>query len=229
MGTKITWWGHSTYFIETENAKIVVDPYLNENPLATVRAEEVVADYILLTHGHFDHIADALEIAQKNDALIVANFEISHWFNTTHKYEKTVVLNTGGIISFPFGKVEMTHAVHGSQMPDGAYGGSAGGLVVYTNEGSYYFAGDTSLFLDMELIGNRGIDTAFLPIGGQFTMGPEDAVEAVKFLRPRLVVPNHYDTWDTIKQDPHAFVKEVEEKTQAQGSVYKPGDIVVDC
>jgi L-ascorbate metabolism protein UlaG (beta-lactamase superfamily) len=225
MPTKLTWLGHSALAIETGGHRLLVDPFLNDNPSATVKAEEVEADYILLTHGHFDHVADASSIAQRTGATVVANFEVAEWMKGQGvAAEKAIGMNPGGGVKLPFGRVKMTIAHHSSSLPDGSYGGVAGGYLLALNGARIYVAGDTGLFLDMKLIGLSGLDLAVLPIGDLFTMGPEDSIEAVKMLSPKRVVPCHYNTWPPIQQDVDAWDRLIQRETAAQPVVLAPGE-----
>lgn len=217
MGITITWHGHATYSLDVNGTKIMVDPFLKGNsPVAVKTADEVGEfDYILLTHGHGDHIADALPIAQRTGATIIANFEIVGWLNG-QGYEKTHPQHIGGGFKHPFGYLKMTPALHGSGLPDGSYGGNPGGFMLKTGEQNIYIAGDTALFSDMKLIGDHGIDLAILPIGDNFTMGPDDAILATRFLRPKQVIPCHYNTFGWIMQDPNAWAERVKTETDAE-------------
>jgi L-ascorbate metabolism protein UlaG (beta-lactamase superfamily) len=205
---------------------VLLDPFLDDNPAASVRADEVPAHYILVSHGHFDHVADVEKIARRTAATVISNFEICQWLGgkgiqTTH------AMNIGGAHAFPFGRVKMTIAQHTSMLPDGSYGGVAAGFLVYLPEGNVYFACDTGLFYDMRLIGEEGIALAALPIGDNFTMGPDDALRAVKLLNPQRVVPVHRDTWPLIAQDAAAWARRVSAETSAAPVVLEPGGKIV--
>ena len=203
---RLTYLGHSTVLVETKQARIIIDPYLNDNPAAKIKAADVTCDYILVSHGHDDHSGDALEIAKRCGATIVANFEIAEYFGA--QGAKTHGMNPGGAHQFPFGKVKLTLAHHTSSMNAGLnpiYMGVPCGILVTADGKTLYHAGDTALFMDMQLIGRAGLDLALLPIGDNFTMGPEDALTALDFLKPKLAVPIHYNTWPPIAQDPHQF------------------------
>ena len=203
---KLTYFGHSCFLLETAKARLIFDPFLNENPLSPIKAASVDCDYVLLSHGHDDHSGDALEIAQRCGATIVANFEIAEYFAA--KGAKTHGMNPGGGFNFPFGRVKLTLAHHTSSLEAGLhpiYLGVPCGILVQADDKMLYHAGDTALFLDMQLICRAVIDVALLPIGDNFTMGPEDAVTALDFLKPKVAVPIHYNTWPIIAQDPVAF------------------------
>lgn len=223
MSLQLTWLGHATWLLQTSNHKILIDPFIGDNPSSTVSVGEIDADHILLTHGHFDHVADAAEIANRCNAMLVANYEIATWFAEKHGVKNTLGMNLGGAATLPFGKVKMTLAWHSSQLPDGSYGGNPGGYIVEIDSKKLYFAGDTALFTDMVLIGSTGLDAAVLPIGDLFTMGPEDSIEATKLLKPKMVIPAHYNTWPPIEQDAAAWSKLVEQKTSAKPVVPQVG------
>ena len=224
MPTEITWLGHSSFALRTSNHDVLVDPYLDDSPTAPIKADNVAADTILLTHGHFDHVSDAVAIAKRTGAVVVANFEIGEWLKTQGVAEdKIVAMNTGGSALLPFGKVKMTWAQHSSSLPDGTYGGVAGGFVLHLPEGRVYFAGDTAVHLDMKLIGVGGLALAVLPIGDLFTMGPNDTMEAIAFLSPKRVIPCHYNTWPPIQQDAEAWAERVRLHTTAEPIVLQPG------
>jgi L-ascorbate metabolism protein UlaG (beta-lactamase superfamily) len=196
---------------------------LSENPVASADPRQVQADYILLSHGHGDHVGDTLAIAKRTGATVIANAEMCGWL--TKKDMKTHGQHLGGGYQHPFGYLKLTMALHGSGLPDGSYGGNPAGFLLTTLEGhKIYMACDTGLFGDMRLIGEEGLDLAVLPIGDNFTMGPDDALRAVKLLEPRHVIPIHYNTWDLIAQDPHAWAGRVQRETSAQVHVLKPGE-----
>ena len=226
MTTEVTWLGHASFEITTESHTILLDPFVTDNPSATVTAAELTADYILLTHAHFDHVADAAEIANRTSATLIAPVETATWFEQTQAVENTIGLNLGGGIQLPFGHVRMTIAHHSSSLPDGSYGGNPGGYILTLPAGKIYFAGDTALFMDMELIGRQGIDLAVIPIGDHFTMGPQDAVEAVKMIQPRRVIPSHYNTWPPIAQDATQWGEQVSRETDAQPILLEVGETV---
>ncbi len=224
MTTKLTWYGHATLGLETNGYKLLIDPFFTDNPSASTTADKVEADYILVSHGHGDHVGDAVAIAARTGATAIANFEIATWL-AGQGVEKTHPQHLGGGFQHPFGYLKLTLALHGSALPDGSYGGNPAGFLLTTNDGKkIYMAQDTGLFGDMSLIGDEGIDLAVLPIGDNFTMGPDDALKAVKFLRPRAVIPIHYNTWDLIAQNPNNWADEVQAKTQAKVVVLKAGE-----
>jgi L-ascorbate metabolism protein UlaG (beta-lactamase superfamily) len=226
MSTVLTWLGHCTWSIKTAGQTILLDPFLDENPAAPVKSEEVEADFILVSHGHFDHVADVAAIAHRTGATVVAIYEIAEWFSNKHGVKSTLGMNIGGGVDLPFGRVKLTPALHSSQLPDGCNGGNPGGFLLTLPEGKIYFACDTGLFSDMRLIGAAGIDLAVLPIGDLFTMGPDDSIEAIRLIQPRRVVPSHYNTWPPIAQDAQAWAQRVRQETAAEPLVLPPGGTV---
>jgi len=226
VATEITWLGHSCFAIRTADGHdLLVDPFLDDSSTAPVKAVDVAADFILLTHGHFDHVGDAIAIATRTGATVVANFEIGEWLKRQGIAEDQVVaMNLGGSFEMPFGRIKMTPAVHSSSFSDGSYAGSAAGFILELEDKRLYLAGDTALTLDMKLIGLAGIDLAVLPIGDMITMGPDDAIEAIKLLNPRRVLPCHYDTWPPIRQDAQAWADRVRSHTAADPVILKPGE-----
>jgi len=221
--TTLTWYGHATLGLETAGKNLLIDPYFTGNPTASTTADKVTADYILITHGHGDHVGDTVAIARRTGATVVSNAEISSWLGKQGL--KTHSQHLGGGHAFPFGYLKLTLALHGSGLPDGANGGNPVGFLLTTNDSQrLYIAGDTGLFGDMKLIGDEGIDLAVLPIGDNYTMGPDDALKAVKLLTPKHVIPYHYGTWDLIAQDPNIWAERVRKETKSQVHVLKPGD-----
>jgi L-ascorbate metabolism protein UlaG (beta-lactamase superfamily) len=224
MSTKLTWYGHAALGLETGGYSLLVDPFLSGNPAATISPAQVKADFILLTHGHGDHLGDTLAIAKRTGAVVISNFEISQWLDGKG-VKKTHGQHLGGGFKHPFGYLKLTLALHGSAMPDGSYGGNPAGFLLTTNDGQkLYLAGDTGLFYDMKLIGEEGLDLAVIPIGDNFTMGPDDALRAVKLLQPKHVVPIHYNTFELIAQDSTSWAKRVQQETGAQVHVLRPGE-----
>lgn len=223
MSIELTWLGHATWLINDGNHRILLDPFLNDSPTAPQKASEVDADFILVSHGHFDHVADVAEIANRCDAMVIAGFEVAEWFANQHDVKKTIGMNIGGSLSLSFGSVKMTPAIHSSQMPDGAYGGVAGGFLVMLGDRTLYFACDTALFSDMQLLRDKGIDAAILPIGDLFTMGPRDSVTATNYLNPKQVLPTHYNTWPPIEQNAENWAEMVRAGATAEPVVLQPG------
>ena len=203
----VTYFGHSCFQIELGGANILFDPFIRPNPLAAqIDVEKILPDYLLITHGHNDHLADAEEIAHNSNAFIVANWEICTWFserglNLTHP------MNCGGTFQTPFGSITMTQAVHSSSLPDGSYGGNPTGDVIHAGDRCLNYAGDTDLFSDMQLIAKRHQpEVAFLPLGDTFTMDVISACEAAIFLNVKRVIGMHYDTFASIKIDHQAAI-----------------------
>jgi L-ascorbate metabolism protein UlaG (beta-lactamase superfamily) len=224
MPCELTWLGHASWQLKTSEHTILVDPFLDDSPTAPVKSADVSADFILVSHGHYDHIADAAKIANRTGALVVSNYEITTWLTKHHQVQSTLGGNLGGAAELPFGRVKLTLAFHSSSLPDGSNGGNpCGFLITLKDSRKIYFACDTGLFGDMALIGSGGLDMAVLPIGDLFTMGPDDALEAVKLLQPRRVVPSHFGTWPPIAQDPQKWAERVRAETNSEPIVLKPG------
>jgi L-ascorbate metabolism protein UlaG (beta-lactamase superfamily) len=228
MTTHVRWLGHACLLLETAGKRVLIDPFLTGNPAAAARADEVAADFILISHGHGDHVGDAVAIAQRTGATVIANYEISEWLKKQGLKEgKVHGQQHGGGYGHPFGRVKLTLAFHGSALPDGSYGGNPCGFLIYTKDGKkIYDAADTGLFGDMRLIGEEGLDLAILPIGDNYTMGPDDALRAVKLLQPKKVLPIHYNTWPLIAQDGAAWAARVRAETKAEVVVLKPGEVL---
>ncbi|RMG67402.1 MAG: metal-dependent hydrolase [Calditrichaeota bacterium] len=205
---RLTYLSHAGFIVEGGGSRIVFDPFLTGNPLAKAKPGDIQADYIILTHGHGDHLGDTLDIAKANNATVIAVFELANY--CAARGANVHPMHIGGAYNFPFGRVKFTIAHHGSSAPDGTYTGNPAGVLLTMDGKTLYHAGDTALFLDMKLIGEmNNIDLALLPIGDNFTMGIDDAVKAVEFLRPQLSIPIHYKTFDVIDVDPNEFVEKV--------------------
>lgn len=204
---KLTFHGHATFSIETDDGThLVIDPFFNDNPHFEGSLDDIEADFILITHGHFDHVADLLPLAERTGATVIASFEIAKYLETRDITASPQ--HIGGGVDYPFGYVKMTAALHGGmvELPGAeSFTTNPAGLLIRLNGGQrLHHAGDTGLHTDMQLLKGK-VDVAILPIGDRFTMGPEDAVTAVDFIEPKVVIPCHYDTWPPIEQDAEAF------------------------
>jgi L-ascorbate metabolism protein UlaG (beta-lactamase superfamily) len=204
---KFTYYGHSCFQVETSGVKLLFDPFITPNPKAKgIDISKLKPDFILLSHAHFDHVADAVAIARQSGATVIANFEIINWVKS-QGIENTHAFNTGGNKRFDWGNVKMVYALHSSSLPDGSYGGVAGGFVIETEDINFYYAGDTALSVEFQLIGDW-YDLAFavLPIGDNFTMGSEDAIVCSDMIDCDKIIGVHYDTFPVIEID-HEEVK----------------------
>lgn len=223
---KATYYGHSVVLVETNGKKILFDPFITGNGQCNISADDVEADAIILTHGHNDHVGDTVPIAKRNDSLVIGLAEVATYLGwqglNTHP------MSIGGAHEFDFGKVKFTQAFHGSSFTEDenkniVYLGMPAGVLLTAEGKTIYHAGDTGLFSDMKMIGERNsIDLAFLPIGDNFTMGPEDAAVAAEWLQAKVVVPIHYNTFPVIEQDPEKFVQQL----KGEGKVLKSGESI---
>lgn len=221
---KLTYYGHSCFAVQVKNRAVLFDPFITPNELAkAVDINKVAADYILISHGHVDHIADAVAIAKRTNATIVGNFEVATWCQKQGA-PKVHPMNHGGAHTFDFGRVKYVSAIHSSSFPDGTYAGNPGGFVVESEDGNFYFSGDTALTMDMKLIGEATkLKFAALCIGDNFTMGTEDAIKAANMVGVSEVLGVHYDTFPPIKIDHAAAIA----KFKAAGKtlhLMKPGE-----
>lgn len=203
---KATFLGHSCFLLEIGGYKLILDPFIRPNELTKglIDFTSLQADYILLSHGHWDHTADAEDLLKQTGATLIANWEICSYYQKLG-IEKVHPMNTGGKWPFDFGTLRLTPAVHSSSFPDGSYAGSANGFIIETDAAAYYYSGDTDLFTDMHLIGERyKIKAAFLPIGDNFTMGYEEALNAAKWLKTNKIIGMHFDTFPYVAIDKQA-------------------------
>ena len=223
MSFTFTWFGHATLGLETGGFRLLIDPFFSGNPVASTTADQVAADYILVTHGHGDHVGDTVAIAKRTGATAISNAEIAGWLKKQGVASHGQ--HIGGGFHYPFGYLKLTPALHGSALPDGSNGGNPAGFLLTTLEGQkIYMAGDTGLFGDMQLIGDEGLHLAVIPIGDNYTMGPDDALRAVHLLRPQHVIPIHFNTFDLIQQDAAAWCARVAAETVAQVHLLMPGE-----
>lgn len=222
MTTTLTYYGHSAFLLQTAGRSVLIDPFFTGNPQAPISAADVQADYIVITHGHGDHVGDAVEIAKRTHAMVISNHEISNWLKA-QGVKRTHDMHIGGSHRFSFGILKLTIAHHGSMLPDGSCGGSPAGLLFQTEAGNIYHAGDTGLFGDMALIGEAGLKLAILPIGDNYTMGPADSLRAIRLLQPEIVMPCHVNTFPVIEQDVAAWSDQVRKSSSARPVVLQPG------
>ncbi len=221
---KVTFHGHATCSIQTDDGtRLVIDPFFDENPACTVSVAEVEADYILISHGHWDHIADAIPLGKRTGATVIATYEVATYLESQGL--KTSPHSIGGGVTYPFGYVKLTPALHGGivQLPGGeGFTSLPAGFLINLNGGKrFYHSGDTALLMEMQLLKGR-VDVAMLPIGDRYTMGPEDAVRAIEFIEPEVVIPMHYNTWPPIAQDAHAFRAAVGKRARVE--ILAPGE-----
>lgn len=218
-----TWYGHSTFSLDIDGYMVLIDPFLTHNPLTTVEPDSLNPDLVLLSHAHEDHVADAMSILQRSGATVVCNFEMGNWYSANGLSEEQIFRgNPGGSFHNDRLSVKFVKAFHSSSFGDGTYGGQPNGFIITIGDAKLYFAGDTSLFGDMRLIGEEGIHTAFLPIGDVFTMGVDDSIRAVQMLDCAHVVPMHYNTFQPIQQDVAAWAERINRETNAGPIVLDP-------
>jgi len=208
---KLTYLSHSAFILDDGTYRLTIDPFLTGNPSAPLKAEEITVNYVVITHGHGDHLGDGFSIAKKNGATVIAVNELANY--AAENGVQAHNMHIGGGHAFPFGRLKFTIAHHGSSSPEGRYMGEPAGVIISMGGKSVYHAGDTGLFYDMKLIGEMNpLDVALLPIGDNFTMGIDDAVKAAELLNPKLVVPMHYNTFPVIQADPEEFAAKVRAK-----------------
>lgn len=226
----ITYYGHSCFCVEVAGKKLLFDPFITPNSLAdSVDISVIKPDYILLSHGHADHVADVETITLQSDATLIGNYEVIQWFSAKG-IGRVVPMNSGGSCRFDFGRVTCTPAVHSSSMPDGSYGGQPGGFLIESSEsdeGAFYYSGDTALTYEMKLIAAMGpLRFAALCIGDHFTMGVRDAATAAEWLACQEILGVHYDTFPSIKID-HAEAKEIFNKQGKTLHLLTPGKGII--
>lgn len=223
---ELTYLGHSAFQLDDGQHTVLIDPFMSDNPACSTSREEVSPDTILITHAHNDHVGDTVAIAKRTGAKVIATHELATWLGD-QGVENAVGGNHGGTIAFPGGTAKFTLAWHTSsyRMPDGTFvaPGVPAGFVIRFGGKTIYAAGDTALFLDMQLIGDEELDAALLPIGDHFTMGPDDALKAVTFLHPKVVIPCHCNTFPAIQQDKDKFRTRVEAETKSKVLLLEPG------
>lgn len=229
MSLTITWHGQSAFSLDDGATSVLIDPFISGNPVSTTDPDSLNPSTIILTHAHNDHVGDTVAIARRTGATVIATFELANYIGS-QGVQNVNGGNHGGTVAFEGGTTKFTPAWHTSsyEAPDGSVvaPGIPAGHVIRFGGKTIYHAGDTALFLDMQLIGEEGIDVAILPIGDHYTMGPKDAVRAVKMLNASTVIPCHYNTFPAIRQDPMAFKADVESNTSATAIVLKPGESV---
>ena len=222
----VTYYGHASFSVEIRGKKLLFDPYITPNPLAkNIDIKKIPADYILVSHGHEDHVADVIKIAKRTKAMVIANFEVAEWLKKKGA-PQVHGMNPGGAFNFDFGRVKSVSAIHSSSMPNGAYGGAPSGFVIESPEGNFYYSGDTALTYDMKLIGETTkLTFAALCIGGNFTMGADDAARAAEFVGCTKILGVHYDTFPEIIID-HA---KAQAAFKAKGRMLYLPAIGTDC
>jgi len=221
MEVKLTYYGHSTFMLSNGEISIVFDPFFNGNTWEKAKPEDIKCQYIFISHGHGDHYGDADLIGKANDALVISTAEVAH--KAEEAGLKAHAMHLGGKHDFEFGSIRLTPAFHGAGIP----GGHATGVIVTFYDKTLYFAGDTAFFSDMQYLNRFGqLDYALLPIGDNFTMGPEDALLAASLIKADVTIPIHYKTWPVIDEEPDAFVAELKAKHNQKGLVVEPGSTI---
>lgn len=221
MEVKLTYYGHATFMLSNGETSIVFDPFFNGNTWEKAKPEDIKCQYIFISHGHGDHYGDADLIGKANDALVISTAEVAHKAEAAGL--KAHAMHLGGKHDFEFGSIRLTPAFHGAGIP----GGHAAGVIVTFYGKTLYFAGDTAFFSDMQYLNRFGkLDYALLPIGDNFTMGPEDALLAASLIKADVTIPIHYKTWPVIDQDPDAFVAELKAQHNQKGLVVEPGSTI---
>jgi L-ascorbate metabolism protein UlaG (beta-lactamase superfamily) len=223
---RLTYFGHSAYQIETKGKTLLFDPFItgNKHTEGVVTPEQLNPDVILLTHAHSDHWGDTPEIAKRTGALVVGNFEVTQYVSRKHGHDYIQPMNTGGSWAFDWGKTTLTYAQHSSSFPDGTYGGNPNGYLMEIEGKVIYNTGDTNPFYEMTWVGEEyDVDLALLPVGDCFTMGPEEAVRAVRMIKPKLTIPLHYGTFSYIEIDMNRWTQAMQ-KAGFETKVLAPGE-----
>ena len=224
MTFSLQWLSHGCWLIEADGVRIVLDPYLTDNPAAKQSADSLDnISHVVVSHAHFDHTTDVASIVKRCGATLVSNFEIAQWFQKHHDIADVVMMNLGGTHTLPCGTLKMVPAVHSSSFPDGTYGGTPAGYIFTIKDVRVYFACDTAYFGDMKFYA-QGVNVAVLPIGDVFTMGMGDCIKAIKRIKPKIVLPAHYDTFPPIKADVKAWAERVSAETGANPVVLEVGE-----
>lgn len=217
---KFSYYGHACFMLDTGKEKLLFDPFLNNNPLASIKADDIVCDYILVSHAHDDHYGDTTTIAVKNNAVVISTPEVLS--KLPEGYTKAHGMNLGGSFTFSFGTVNMVPALHSAGVAGGI---SCGFVIQFIDDTVVYFAGDTALFSDMSLIGDKQkIDYAILPIGNNYTMGAKDAAKAMQLLKAKHAIPVHYNTWSVIAEKPETFKAYTESISHSQVHIVNVGE-----
>lgn len=225
MSLTLRWLGHNAWTLTDGKHELLIDPFLSGSPTAAAKPSELSPQFILLSHGHGDHVGDTVEIAKRTGATVISNYEICEWL-AAKGVTNTSGGNLGGWQKHAFGRLQLTLAWHSSTLPDGSPAGNPSGFLIEMDGKRLYFACDTALFSDMQLIGATGLDLAVVPIGDFYTMGPDDAVHAVRMLKPKRALPCHYDTFPPIKQDAAKWAARVKTESGCEATAIKPGESI---
>jgi len=225
MSINIKYLGHSAFILSDESSSVIIDPFLTGNPKASESSDKIKVNDILITHAHSDHLGDAIDISKKTQANITAIFELANY--CSKKGAKAQGINMGGKIRYPWGYAVWLPASHSSSLPDGQYAGDPASIFINFKGTSIYHAGDTGLHMNLKMIGEfYKPEISLLPIGGYFTMGPDEAVQAAKWLGSKKIIPMHYDTFAPIKVDANVFKNKIQSETEAECIILTPGEII---